>query len=223
MKRKLTDRKKICPRCSKNRCRRNGQGEFIICESCENASKVRKKVRQRKYIREHLKESIKEAGLPLRHKDADMEEIAIPVMTEDQNCFFIGNKGLGKTYTMVAMASALIAKGHQVKYATVPELLLELKSAFNRDSKVTEQSVLHKYSSIPYLFLDDIGVEKTTDYVLQALFIIIDRRYMDNLHLTISSNLSLQELSDHGDARLVSRLVEMCDVFEFSGKDRRIK
>jgi DNA replication protein DnaC len=152
-----------------------------------------------------------------------MEDIVIPVIDETQNCFFIGNKGLGKTYTMTAMAKALIAKGNTVKYITVPEMMMELKSAFNKGSETTEQLVMHKYSSVPYLFLDDIGVEKPTEYVLQALFIIIDRRYMDDLHLCISSNLSLQELSDRGDARLVSRLVEMCDVFEFSGKDRRIK
>jgi DNA replication protein DnaC len=222
MKRKLKDRNKLCPRCDTNHCRRNNRGEFIICEDCENRSKKKKKLRRQRYIKDNLKESIKEAGVPLRHKDADMDDILIPVIDEAQNCFFIGDKGLGKTYTMVAMAKALIAKGNTVRYITVPELLMELKSSFNRKD-ISEQVVLHKYSSIPYLFLDDIGVEKPTDYVLQALFIIIDRRYMDNLPLCISSNLSLQELSDRIGPRLVSRLVEMCDVFEFSGKDRRIK
>jgi DNA replication protein DnaC len=176
----------------------------------------------RKHIRENFKESFKDAGLPLRHKDADMKDLTLPI-EESQNCFFIGDKGLGKTYAMVAMAKALIKKGHRVRYITVPELMMELKSSFNSGSNTTEQAVLHRYSSIPYLFLDDIGVEKTSDYVLQALFIMIDRRYMDDLQICVSSNLSLGELSDHGDARLVSRLVEMCDVFEFSGKDRRIK
>ena len=222
MKRKLKERSKICPRCGENRCRRNNHGEFIICLDCEDLSKKNKRIRKEKFIIANLKESVRESGIPLRHEQADMDDILIPVIDESQNCLFIGDKGLGKTYTMVAMAKALLAKGQTVRYITVPELLMELKSTFSQ-ANASEQVVLHKYSSVPYLFLDDIGVEKPTDYVLQALFIIIDRRYMDNLHLCISSNLSLQELSDRGDSRLVSRLVEMCDVFEFSGKDRRIK
>lgn len=222
MKQKLKERYKICPRCGKNRCRRNAMGEFIICNPCENISKTNKQSRKEKYIQEHLEGSIKESGIPLRHVQAAMDSISIPVIDEFQKCFFIGDKGLGKTYTMVAMAKALITKGCRVTYVTVPELLMDLKSSFS-GKKENEQQILHKYSSVPYLFLDDIGVEKTSDYTLQALFIIIDRRYMDGLHLCISSNLSLQELSNRGDSRLVSRLVEMCDVFEFSGKDRRIK
>lgn len=119
---------------------------------------------------------------------------------------------------------------------TVPDLFFEIKSSFGKKDgrlvdwgdyipkkEMSESQIIEKYSEIEVLFLDDIGTEKTTDWAQQTLYTIIDRRYREKLQTTITSNLSLNELSDKTGDRITSRIAEMCKIIELKGKDRRLK
>lgn len=222
MKTTFKDRTMICPRCQTRRCRKNEDGEFLICACCEREARNRKAARNGQYIEEHMDFLMESSGFPLRCKDADLASVALPIEHPEKSMFFLGKKGLGKTYTMAAIARQLMKENKQARYITVPEFALELRNSFT-DSENTEHAVIEKYSKVPFLFLDDIGAEKSSEWVIQVLFILIDRRYMDGLHICVSSNLSLDDLSRREqDGRILSRLVEMCDIFEFKGEDRRI-
>lgn len=108
-------------------------------------------------------------------------------------------------------------------FITVSELLSLL-----RDQCFTEKLSLYELEkffgvTVRYLFLDDIGAEKTTDWALEKLYNIINMRYNNNLHITVTSNLELDELSKKTDDRIVSRLNEMCELIRLSGEDRRVE
>lgn len=110
----------------------------------------------------------------------------------------------------------------KVSFISVPELLLRIRASFNQGSDENESELLENFSGKDLLFLDDIGSEKTTEWVSQTLYLLIDRRYREMKRTIISSNLTLDELSSKLDDRIASRIAGMCKVIEIKGKDRRL-
>jgi DNA replication protein DnaC len=104
----------------------------------------------------------------------------------------------------------------------MPELLLKLRGTFKNSSESDESEIIKTYSEAKILYLDDLGVEKVSDWALQTIYLIIDRRYSEMLRTIISSNLSLDQLADRLDDRIASRIAGMCEVIKMTGKDRRL-
>ena len=73
----------------------------------------------------------------------------------------------------------------------------------------TEQDVLDKYSKCDLLLLDDLGSEKVSDFTIQSLYLVIDRRNRDLRPTIVTTNLSLEEIETQIDARMASRLADM--------------
>jgi len=72
------------------------------------------------------------------------------------------------------------------------------------------------------LFIDDFGTEKGSEWVLETLYSIIDKKYEDVIPMIITSNLDLNALGVKMGDRIASRIAEMCDVVEMTGLDRRL-
>jgi DNA replication protein DnaC len=83
--------------------------------------------------------------------------------------------------------------------------------------------VVDKYSRCPLLVLDDLGVEKTTDWALQTLYVILNNRYTNYRQTIITSNLTLEEIGNKLGDRIASRIAGMCSIIQMKGKDKRIK
>ena len=168
---------------------------------------------------EHFaKENIK--ALPPRIQK-DIENLPTPKITEVEGTYLWGKIGSGKTIQAVFM---LLAKRRldfinrypsTTIFITVPELLLEFKSGYSNKEGPTEEELVKKYSVVDLLVLDDFGVERTTDWSFQLLYIIINRRY-ENMKMTIfTSNFNLAELAEKlGDDRIPSRIQQMCKVVQ---------
>ena len=78
--------------------------------------------------------------------------------------------------------------------------------------------------TVPLLVLDDLGAQKTTEWVTERLFVIINARYDDLLPTIITSNIYLEELRQlPGWDRLVDRIVEMARAVRMAGRNYRIK
>lgn len=136
-----------------------------------------------------------------------------------------GPVGVGKTHKAVQMMySHAITSPEKMLFVSVPNLLSEIRNSFGKDY-VGESSheLVKKYSNVHLLTLDDLGAEKTTDWVLQTLYTIINNRYNDVLPTIITSNYSLRELSNKIGDRITSRISEMCEVMKVNGRDRRQK
>lgn len=128
--------------------------------------------------------------------------------------FLYGCTGSGKTYTLDA-----IAKKTGSRVNNWVELLFEAK---DRISNGTVKSFIDNLTEEDFIFLDDIGAEKSTEWVLELLYLIIDRCYRYRLGLFISTNLSLQNFADRYGERLMSRIAELCEVIEMREKDYRL-
>lgn len=134
---------------------------------------------------------------------------------------FIGKTGCGKTHLAVATLREIVRRQNVRTFAfiTTPELLLEIRSAFDGKKRQTEEDgdyvqetesdVLDKYSYCELLILDDLGAEKATPYAIQSLYLLIDRRNRDLRPTIITTNLSLEEIETTIGARIASRLSDM--------------
>jgi DNA replication protein DnaC len=131
-----------------------------------------------------------------------------------------GNTGCGKTHLAIAIAKAIPTEWHSIKgdvvpgavFTTTPELLLKIRSSFREDSKESEENLINYYSGGDLLILDDLGSEKTTDFAITTLYIIIDRRIRECRQTIITTNLSQEEIEKVFGARISSRLAGMVNI-----------
>lgn len=146
-----------------------------------------------------------------------------------------GRAGRGKSFIVAALlrmkAEQLLAADRApariaelLHFADCNDLIMELRSSFKPSTNGDDLSIIENHVNYSMLVLDDIGVNKPTEYIVQAFYTIINSRYrMQNSRITIiTSNLSLDELSAKYDDRVVSRIAGMCDALEITGDDRRI-
>ncbi len=150
------------------------------------------------------------------------------VNNPDMSLFLHGRSGVGKSHQAAVMMFLYCvehAKTTRAAWANVPDLLLDIRQTFNnKPGEQTEWDLVKYYSEVNFLCLDDLGVEKSSDFAMQTLYLIINRRYENMRTTVITSNLSLSALADKlEDDRLTSRILGMCQVVELTGKDRRKK
>jgi DNA replication protein DnaC len=119
-----------------------------------------------------------------------------------------GVTGCGKTH--LAIAALKEFKGGK-RFMTAPDLLLEIRSAFNGGEE-SEDEIIRKCAEYPLLVLDDLGAEKSTEYSITTLYIIIDRRIRDCKQTIITTNLTLAQIEETLGARIASRLAGMENV-----------
>lgn len=129
-------------------------------------------------------------------------------------------RGSGKTRLIVSVGNALIKVHKQrTRFITTLDLLGKIKESYEVDSKYSEQKLMAEFCEIPVLILDDIGTEKTSAWVTEVFFKILDTR-MTNLKVTlVTSNLSIDELNH--DERIKSRLRKMCIEVKMPEQDIR--
>ncbi len=119
-----------------------------------------------------------------------------------------GDPGNGKTHLAAAIVNELSQKGYIVVFQSVPELLQRIRSTFNSENKENETQIMRALLECDLLILDDIGAEKTTEWVEEKLFNIIDGRYRKELPTLYTSNLEPKELKNQVGKRSYDRMVE---------------
>lgn len=118
-------------------------------------------------------------------------------------------KGSGKTMLSIAIGNALGNKyGIHYRFITTVDLIDEIRKTFHKESKRTESEIINLVSDIGLLILDDVGVERPTDFVKEKLNQIINRRVNDKKITIITSNIHMSQLPL--DERTISRLKESC-------------
>lgn len=132
--------------------------------------------------------------------------------------FLSGNTGSGKTYFCIALLRELIESYNPwVIYIRSDALDNELLKAVEDRQ---EDYVLEKYNSVPYLFIDDLGVERISDRLIKQYYSLIDTRMGNLLPTIFTSNTAMENIKNTLGDRIASRL-EMAIEIRFPKKDLR--
>ena len=137
------------------------------------------------------------------------------VYSSGTGLLFWGNTGVGKTFTAACIANALIDEGVPVMMTSFPRIL---NSGFDKSEIVDN---LRRY---PLLVIDDLGVERNSEYAMETVYYIVDERYKSGMPLICTTNLSIDELRNPKDVthkRIYERVLEMCTPVLFSGESKR--
>lgn len=125
--------------------------------------------------------------------------------------FYSSVKGSGKTRLATSIVNALITK-YQVRplYISSANLLNEIKKTFDPNPENTTYEIVENFKQAEVLVLDDLGVEKTTDWSEEILTQILEDR-MNYKRLTIiTSNFPIDQLSrKYKMGRIESRIEKM--------------
>jgi DNA replication protein DnaC len=132
-----------------------------------------------------------------------------------------GPPGTGKTTLAMVVARAALTAGRSVAIYSLPRLLNEIRETHRTDRSHVD--LLDRLTAVDLLHIDDVGAERTTDWVLEELYSIVNARYEDRRSMVITTNLDHDQLSAQISERTVSRLTEMCLQLPLHGSDRRVE
>lgn len=139
---------------------------------------------------------------------------------EGKGLLLWGGVGTGKTYIACMIANALIDKGYPVLVTNFTRILNTLQNISDK------QEYLDSLNKFKLIVIDDLGVERDTNYAKEQVYNIIDSRYRAELPMIITSNLTMQKLVTETDLsykRVYDRIIERCYPVEVAGESRRKK
>lgn len=146
----------------------------------------------------------------------------------DRGLLLRGPNGVGKTHLAVAILKAVIrTKGARAYFYETGELLKMLRDSYG-DNDVSEAEVLKPVLEADLLVLDDLGVEKPSEWVQEMLGHLVNIRYSEKRPTIFTTNLVEADDPLHPKSfmynlgpRTRSRLFEMCDWVHMEGIDTR--
>lgn len=142
----------------------------------------------------------------------------------NKNVLLLGKVGTGKTYWLTACANLAAQTDKDVLFVTAYSLNARFLEAY-LDSAEAVRSLLESLTDVDLLLIDDLGTEKLFNNVtVNYLFAILNERSVNKKQTFFTSNLTLNEISERYDERIVSRLVDQNSTFvaQLVGADKRI-
>jgi DNA replication protein DnaC len=149
----------------------------------------------------------------VRHLDENLDS--------GRGLWFFGGVGTGKTTLAMLVSQAALQAGRSVAIYSLPRLLAEIRTTFDDSSQRSYTELLDRLAAVDLLHVDDVGAEKTSPWVLEQLYALVNARYEEERSVVITTNLERGELAEQINERTVSRLEEMCDVLPLWGADAR--
>ncbi len=100
--------------------------------------------------------------------------------------------------------------------------MLDLSDKLRMAARLGDTDVSQGCCTCDLLILDDLGHEKTSEFILQEFQRIIDWRYREMLPIAIATNLTREELLDKYEEHTYSRWLGSCAIVEIGGSDYRL-
>ena len=155
--------------------------------------------------------------------------------------YFWGSAGTGKT-----LLACIILQELMMKYSTggrfvdlSRQFFQRLKTSFNTadESYGDAGKILDELIEMPFLVIDDFGVQRNTEWEMEMLYNLIDSRYVEERPTILTSNISVERFRTASEEtgekaaraksiahdRIASRIKEMCQVIFFELPDYRDK
>jgi DNA replication protein DnaC len=230
MARPHTTNPEICPL---NVC--DGSG-FVVDEATNTATDCRCRAQRMSRARSRALSGV----IPRKYRGISFDrppvtEIARPVaaavkryvnrideqLDAGRGLWFSGSVGTGKTTLAMLVSRHAIEAGRSVAIYSLPRLLAQIRTTFDDDRSNSYIDLIDRLTKVDLLHIDDVGAEKTSPWVLEQLYAIVNARYEDERSIVITTNLERDALAEQINERTVSRLEEMCEVLPLWGADAR--
>jgi DNA replication protein DnaC len=152
-------------------------------------------------------------------------------MATGRGLWLMGNTGTGKTTLGMLVAKAALAAGMTVGVYFTPKLLTRIRQTYQEaESENAYEAFFRQVTSVDLLYIDDLGAERHTDWVVEQLYALVNERYENHRSMLVTSNAESdvdsgqRQLEEQIGARTVSRLIEICgDPLPLFGPDRRVE
>lgn len=230
-----------CDKCgAPTKCKYTKNGEYRIvhftCKCAENRRVQAENERAELYRRERIERNRETAFYDKRlltytFAEDDGESAKLSAVAKNyveqfdelaqkgKGLLLFGGVGVGKTFYAGCISNALIDKGYTVIFTNFSAVA---SAMFGAD----KQGYIDKLARCDLLVLDDLAAERDTEYMGELVQLVIDKRYMNNKPIIVTTNLTAKELKAPQGIRrqrVYSRLFEMCLPIEMDGEDRRRK
>lgn len=159
-------------------------------------------------------------------KEKLMEYAAKFDPAQSESILLVGSTGVGKSHLAVSVAKALMDKGYQALFLSVPKLFTKIKQTYNSELAFNEADILTFIERVDLFVLDDVGTEykkkKTGDsWADTKLFEILDGRAGKPTIYT--TNLDGNKLRERMTERNFSRMMDRVNIFRLYEIDYRQK
>jgi DNA replication protein DnaC len=161
---------------------------------------------------------------------AQARKLAAEFPAVGRGLFLEGQPGVGKTHLAVAVLKQVVqTTGARGLFYDTRDLLRVIRGTYNSTTHTTELDVLRPVMSADLLVLDDLGAEKTSEWVEETMNLIVNNRYNERRPTIFTSNY--EDIPDDTDPnallfrigyRMRSRLHEMCEFVVMDGADYRM-
>ncbi len=215
-----------------------GEERIVGC-LCRCAAEKLEKEREEYRVKEELLniQKMKSAGLQDRtfynytfdHCDASQENAVYAkryvehfseMVQTGQGLLFWGNVGTGKTFLAGCIANALLEQKIPVLMTSFPKILNALGGLYSSERNEYLASLNH----YTLLVIDDMGIERESQYTAETIYTVIDERYKSGKPFIITTNIQLDALKNPQDvehARIYDRIMERCMPVYFGGRNYR--
>lgn len=129
-----------------------------------------------------------------------------------------GGVGTGKTFMAAAIANALLEEGRRVKMTDFSDI--------SNISVFDSAEYVNALIGYDLLIIDDLGSERKTEFAMQNVFDVINRRWESGKPLIVTTNLTLDEIKTQRDTdimrqRIYDRILDMCKPVLLAGDSKR--
>lgn len=200
--------------------------ELILQEECNKRYEIaiQRKIKAAKfpYLRSFIEMDWNAFSLPVANAIRELQSLSF--IKEGRNVILIGNPGVGKTHTAIALALLACQQNMNVLYITIPNLILELKEAYKERQIVSYKK---KFMSYDLVVLDELGYISFDKDGSELLFNLLSNR-SENKLVIITTNLTFDKWPTlFGDTimttAMVDRLTNKANIIQILGDSYRVK
>jgi len=141
--------------------------------------------------------------------------------------FYSPGNGTGKTTLAACIINYVLHERRvPVMFGKARDIMLGIRKTFS-DHYETEAEILDKVSYVDLLLLDDVGVDRPSEWIKSTYWTLMDRRFDWMLPVVVTTNKPLdgkgEVLADRIGEGAASRLLGLCqgNIIDMSGVDLR--
>lgn len=136
-----------------------------------------------------------------------------------------GVPGNGKTMLCcIGLNELMLRSGKPGKFLDLSlEYFQKLRGSYSKESGNYGRSteIIEELIEVPFLVIDDFGVQRDTDWEQEMLYNLVDARYQEERVTLVTTNKNIDDFRELADGRIYSRFLEMFHIVHVQSPDYR--